>query len=396
MKPPLKILRLITRMNIGGPSIHVSVLARDLKQIGEHSVENHLLFGDLEAGEGDMSDLLDGSGATLHRVPELKQQVRLKDDRIAFWKIRRVIKQVNPHIIHTHTAKAGILGRLAALSCGVPVILHTYHGHSFSGYFSKTFSAFFRLVDRLLNRFSTRVISISPELTAQLCNVHHVVNRAKIAEINLGLPLDPFLNCPLTKMEARQKLGFLADKTLIGCVGRLVPIKNHLALLSAWAKTSAEFRQKTRLVLVGDGELREVIAQKISELGLTDDIIRVPFTRDLPPYYRAFDAFILPSLNEGTPVTLLEAMATSTPVIASEVGGVPDLLGAVQDDEGTFRLRARGLGFSSTEEAITAMLNSLSKYLPELIQITPAAKEFSKLYSQDRLVKDLAELYAKL
>ena len=116
----------------------------------------------------------------------------------------------------------------------------------------------------------------------------------------------------------------------------------------------------------------------------------------MPPYYRTFDAFILPSLNEGTPVTLLEAMATGTPVLASEVGGVPDLLGAVQDDKGVFRLRARGLGFSPTEEAITATLNALPEHLPELIQTTPAAKEFSKPYSQERLVKDLAELYAKL
>ena len=130
-------------MNIGGPSIHVSVLARGLKQINNQPVENHLLFGNLEAGEGDMSDLLNGSGATLHRVPALRQQVRLKDDWHAFWQIRRVIKTIKPQIVHTHTAKAGILGRLAALSCGVPVIIHTYHGHSFSGYFSKTFSAFF-------------------------------------------------------------------------------------------------------------------------------------------------------------------------------------------------------------------------------------------------------------
>ena len=248
----------------------------------------------------------------------------------------------------------------------------------------------------MLNRLSTCVISISPELTTQLCAVHRVVNRAKIIEINLGLPLDPFLNYPLSKTEAKEKLQLPQDKILMGCVGRLVPIKNHLLLLKAWAKTSADFRQNSRLILVGDGDLREIITQTISELGLTNEILRVPFTRDLPPYYRAFDLFVLPSLNEGTPVTLLEAMATSTPVIASEVGGVPDLLGAVQKNDNDFRLHERGLGFLPTEESICAALNALSAHLPELAKATQSAKEFSKQYSQERLVKDLTKLYEKL
>lgn len=393
----IKILRIITRLNIGGPALHVSALSNGIQSLHGAPVENHLVYGALEAGEGDMSYLVAGGNVQLHFISSLKQQIRVFADFLTLLRLCWLMLTVRPHIIHTHTAKAGILGRIAALLTGRRILVHTYHGHSFRGYFSPIFSRFFRFLDCLLNFFSSRIISISPTITTELTQVHRVVSPHKIVEIALGLPLTTYLESPLSSIQARQLTHLPQNVRIWGCVGRMVAIKNHQILLQAWQKMGEAFHKKNHLVLVGEGPLLDDVRGYIQNHSLEKTVSLVSWQKNLVPYYRSFDELILPSINEGTPVAVIEAMASGILTVASAVGGTPDLMGQVLTRyPHEVCLCERGVMIAPTWESLCAVFHLIHLGTFLGTAQTLAAKEFSRQFSVERLISGVTGLYESL
>ncbi len=332
----IKIIRIIARLNIGGPAIHTILLSSELDKLGYKTI---LVKGTEGPREGDMTDLAESKGIKPVVIPELGREIGIRNDLIAFYKLYKLIKKEKPDIVHTHTAKAGTLGRLAAWLARVPVIIHTFHGHVLTGYFGKLKSRIFIRMERMLANISTRIITLSDELKRELMGMG-IGDAEKFEIIPLGLKLAPFFDLAKYRGEFRTEIGVSLDTLLIGIVGRLVPIKGHRQFLEG-AKIIADRMKHTgvtfyedllkkatdvKFVIVGDGELREGLEAYAKELGIADKVIFTGFRRDLQKIYADLDIVALTSFNEGTPVSIIEAMVGDKPVVAANVGGVSSLV----------------------------------------------------------------------
>jgi glycosyltransferase involved in cell wall biosynthesis len=226
--------------------------------------------------------------------------------------------------VHTHTAKAGVLGRVAARLAGVPVVVHTYHGHVLHGYYTPLRSWLLRRAERVLGALSDRLVTVSEQVKRDLVS-YRVASPEKIAVIPLGLDLEPFLESAGYRRKLRRELGMSNGELLVGIVGRIFPIKNHRLFLEAAAQVAAEL-ETARFLVVGDGVLRPAMEEYARTLGLGDRVIFTGWRRDLPLIYPDLDVLVVCSDNEGTPVSAIEAMAAGCPVVATRVGGLPDLI----------------------------------------------------------------------
>jgi glycosyltransferase involved in cell wall biosynthesis len=233
------------------------------------------------------------------------------------------MRQMRPQIVHTHTAKAGTLGRLAARLAGVPVVIHTYHGHVFQGYFSPVRTRFFLTIERVLARWTDRLLTVSNAVRQDLL-MRRIGSPERLQVVPLGLDLDPFLRCEELRGQLRAELA-VGDALLVGIVARLVPIKRHADFLKAAAAVASEL-SSCRFLVVGDGELRSGLEARVQALGLDSRVHFLGWRGDLPRVYADLDLVVLTSANEGLPVSLIEAMASARPVVATRVGGVPDLV----------------------------------------------------------------------
>ncbi|HEX8948309.1 MAG TPA: glycosyltransferase family 4 protein [Dissulfurispiraceae bacterium] len=332
-----KILRIIARLNIGGPAIHVILLSSGLAQKG---YETLLITGQEGPHEGNMLDLAAAKGVAPVVIPEMGRELSSGGDLAAFLKIFRLVRDARPEIIHTHTAKAGTLGRLAAFSYNVlqrlqfkrsrVIILHTFHGHVLKGYFGGLKTRIFILIEKILACFTDRIITLSEGLKEELAGMG-IASREKIEVVPLGLELERFVKSDTRKGAFKKSLGLPEDCLVVGLVGRLVPIKGHKFFLEAArsvidARCGRSGAQPVRFVVVGDGELRAELEEYAHKLGISGQVIFTGFRSDLPEIYADTDIVVLSSLNEGTPVSLIEAMASGKPVVATRVGGVPDLV----------------------------------------------------------------------
>ena len=318
----IRVLRLIARLNIGGPAIHVVTLTAGLDPA---RYESRLVTGMPAPHEGDMSYLAAAAGIELFVLPELGRDVAVFDDAVTVIRLVRLMREFRPHIVHTHTAKAGAVGRLAARLARVPVVVHTFHGHVFTGYFGPIKTRLTILTERALARMSDRVVTLSERLRDEIAE-HGVARRERIEVIPLGLDLAAMAST-VSRLRGRFRtaLDIKPDERLIGSVGRLTPIKNvRLLLRAARALRAAGWRM--RFVIVGDGELRADLEAEARALRLNGDVIFTGWRQDLPAVYADLDLLVNTSLNEGTPVAVIEAMAAGVPVVATRVGGVPDLI----------------------------------------------------------------------
>ncbi len=320
-----KILRIIARLNIGGPAIHTILLSDELKKLGYETV---LVKGSEGKSEGNMMDLAESRGINPVVIPELGREIGLINDIKAFLRLYKLIKKEKPDIVHTHTAKAGTLGRIAAWLAGVPVIVHTFHGHVLTGYFGRLKSWCFIQIEKALARLSSRLITLSDKLKEELIGMG-IGNQGRFEIIPLGLDLKPFLDSVEHKGEFRNEFGLSGDAVIVGIIGRLVPIKGHRLFLEAAKSVISDFGFRTsdlKFIIVGDGELRRELESYAEELGIADSVVFTGFRRDLPVIYSDLDIIALTSLNEGTPVSIIEAMASGKPVVAADVGGVSSLV----------------------------------------------------------------------
>lgn len=321
MPEKLRVLRAITRLNIGGPAIHAILLTRGLQNERFSSV---LVTGLEGPHEGSMRDLATQHGVEPRVLRELGREVSPLNDLKATLAMYRMIRASRPHIVHTHMAKAGTAGRLAAFLARVPIVVHTFHGHTFHSYWGPVKSAVFLQIERTLGKMTTCVVAITDAQKADIAE-YGVAPLSKIRTIPLGLEIEPMLTAEQRRGQLRAELGIAADVPLIGIVARLVPIKAHEVFLEAAAQVRAAVPTSTFLI-IGDGERRAELEALARRLGIADATRFLGFRNDMREVYADLDVVTLCSNNEGSPVALIEALAAARPVVSTRVGGVPNVV----------------------------------------------------------------------
>lgn len=383
----MKVLRIIARLNIGGPARHVVLLDRGLRERGYQTL---LVHGSLDPGEGSLEQLAVDHGVPTCRVPELGRRINVFSDVQAFFSLLKITFREEPDVVHTHTAKAGTLGRLAAMVFNLTrprakrcVIVHTFHGHVLTGYFGPWGSRLARLAERALAMGTDSIVVLSASQKRDIVSRFAIASDAQTFIVPLGLDLAPLLQLQGGDAELRSELGIPSDVVVIAYVGRMVGVKDLGVLIRAFAMAGRD--RRLSLLLVGDGPLRVELERMVHEAGVETRTRFLGWRQDLPSVYAAADICALSSVNEGTPVSLIEAMAAGKPVVASAVGGVPDI---VKNGE-------TGLLFAAGDaEAMAMALSQLSQNAQERDRMGRLAREMvSKRFSCDRLVEDINRLY---
>jgi glycosyltransferase involved in cell wall biosynthesis len=371
------VMRIITRLNIGGPARHVAILSRGLDAF---AFDTELVSGSEAASEGRLEP-----GTRFTRVPALVRPVSPREDLRAARALEHLVRSRRPTIVHTHLAKAGTLGRMAAIRAHVPIVVHTYHGHVLDGYFSRPVAAAFLVAERALARRTDQFVAVSQTVRDELLGLG-IGRPEQWRVVPLGLELEPFIRATTGRAEAREMLGLRESGAVVGFVGRLVPIKDVPTLLRS-ARRVAVDRPDLTVVVAGDGELRAELERTARTL-LGERVRFLGWVHDLPTLYRALDVVVLTSRNEGTPVTLIEAAAAGRPAVATRVGGVGEV---VRDGETGLLARP------GDDSAIARLIGSLLDDRARAEALGSAARNWVReRYSADRLVGDMAALYDDL
>jgi glycosyltransferase involved in cell wall biosynthesis len=324
MTEAIRILRVAGRLNVGGPTLHVAYLSAGL---AERGYETTLVAGNVARGEDSMTFVAENLGVPVVRLGEMRRDISPLRDARAVTHLVRLIKETRPHILHTHMAKAGALGRLAALASGEArpqVILHTFHGHVLRHYFDPVRNVAFRRLERWLARTTTVLVAVSPEVRDELVELR-VAPAEKFVVVRLGIELPERIGAHDGRLEQRRMLGIPPERFVVGWIGRMTEIKRTDDVLRVFQQLR-ESGVDACLCLVGDGPDRPAIERRAKELGIMRNTLFLGFQRDVAPLYASFDVLLLPSASEGTPVSAIEALAAGMPVVATRVGGVPDVV----------------------------------------------------------------------
>jgi glycosyltransferase involved in cell wall biosynthesis len=404
----MKIVRIIARLNVGGPARHVVWLA---KALNDEKFQTALVTGTVPGGEEDMSYFAAENGVAPVFIPEMSRELSMKDV-VSLWKIYRFLRREQPDVVHTHTAKAGTVGRVAGFFyrwltlktlIGRPrpvFFVHTYHGHVFHSYYGRGKTAFFLFIEKMLARFATdKIIVISRQQFEEIHEKFGVGRRAQFEIVPLGIDLSPFSAPEAKRKKFRAEIAAADDEILVGLVGRLTEIKNHALFLEV-ARRAKQMSDapKMRFVVVGDGHLRAALERLTKELNVEDVVTFVGNRNDTDAVYAGLDIIALTSLNEGTPLSLIEAMASARPCISTAVGGVVDLLGAVETEIEGFAVCERGVRVASNDA------ESFAKGLIYLAKSEKLQREFGKRgreyvvahYGKERLIADVKNIYYEL
>jgi glycosyltransferase involved in cell wall biosynthesis len=387
----LKILRVIARLNMGGPARHVVLLNDGLDARGHHTL---LVHGEVGVGEGSLEHLTDVHGLRTVRIAELGPRIRMWGDFRALMTLLRLVFRERPDVVHSHTAKAGALARVSAAAYNAvrprhrrALVVHTYHGHVFHGYFGALGSWLVRTAERVLAGMTDCVVTISPAQKEDIVDRFKIAGESRVVVIPLGLDLDALAGVASGPSQLRANLGIPEDGFVVGFVGRFVPVKNPKTIVDAFASVAAAV-PNAWLLMGGDGPLRPEVEKAVQEAGLSSRVKLIGWTEDLAAVYGAIDICVLSSSNEGTPVALIEAMASGRTVVSTQVGGVPDL---VRDGE-TGVLVPPGSA-SNLAAAIVELARDPEKR--RVIGQT-ARREVVARFSHARLVADVDRLYGQL
>lgn len=380
-KEPIRILRLFSRLNIGGPSIHVVLLASGLRDRG---YETLLAVGHEAPEEGNLLAWAREQGVECTRIDGLGREVHLLSDLRSWWSLCRLVRRFRPAVVHTHTAKAGVLGRLAARAMGVPVVVHTFHGHVLHGYFGALKSAVFRLAECVLAPLTSTLVTVSESVRDDLVSMG-IARAHHIKVIPLGLELGRLTG--RLPRGALRAAGVPLASPLIGCVGRLVPIKDLGGFLEAAARVRTEIPE-AHFALVGDGPQREELEKRARELGIAEVVHFYGWRQDMEEVYGDLDVVVNCSLNEGTPVALIEALAAGRPIVATRVGGTPDVLGE----------NRHGLLVPARDSRALALAVVEVLRRPEAARARALAgqRDVVSRFAKERLLNDVDALYREL
>jgi len=377
-----KVLRIINRFNIGGPTYNATFLSRFL----DDEYETLLIGGLPEKEEADSLHILEEYGLSPMLISEMQRVPSFKSDKAAYRKIKQIIEEFKPDIVHTHAAKAGALGRKAAKACGVPVIVHTFHGHVFHSYFGKVKTNIFKFIERRLAKKSDGIIAISDIQKQELANVHKICPSNKIKVIPLVFDLDKFQKETSKREDVRKKYNLQKEEIAIAIIGRLAPIKNHALFLSVVEDVLKKTSKKVKFFIVGDGEERANIEERVADLNaeFKDAILMTSWIKNIGEFNAGMDIICLTSNNEGTPVSLIEAQAGNLAVVSTDVGGVRDivkegetgyivpknnvnlfsekLLFLIEDDETRKRFSENGWNFVREKFHYTTLVKNVNEY----------------------------------
>ena len=386
-KRKIKILRIINRFNIGGPTYNATFITRFMSD----EFETVLIGGLPEEGEADSLHILNEYGVKPILIPELKRNPNFFSDRKALKKIKTIIEEFKPDIVHTHAAKAGALGRKAAFDCKVPVVVHTFHGHVFHSYFGKFKTEVFRRIEKRLASKSSGIIAISDQQKNELSEKYAIANKNKIEVIPLGFDLNPFqVDLEIKRQKTRNKFNLTDDQIAVAIIGRLAPIKNHKLFLDSIEIANLKTSKKPVFFIVGDGETRKEIEIQIEKIktNQTIDIRLTSWIQDIKTFNAGMDIICLTSNNEGTPVSLIEAQACNIPVISTNVGGVKDIV-------------------NENETGFVVPRNNPEKFAEKLLELIEDEKKREKMsqngwsfvkdnFHYQRLVNDMENYYQNL
>ena len=388
-----KILRIHNRLIVGGPSHNVTLLTAYLSP----EFETKLLVGKKDPAEKDATFIADQFGLVPVEISEMRRSILPFYDIIAYFKIKKIIQEFKPDIVHTHASKSGAIGRLAAKSCNVPLIVHTFHGHVFHSYFNSFMSKIIVRFERFFAKKTDAIIAISDSQRQELIEVYKIAPAEKVFTVPLGFNLDKYSVDQETKgIIFRNKYGFEKSELIVGIVGRLVPIKNHDMFLEVAAIVKEKTNQQVRFAIIGDGESRPGIEKKAAELGLSysyyitspkvkTDIVVTSWETEIDQALAGLDIVVLTSNNEGTPVSLIEAQSAYIPVVSTNVGGVEDIV--IHGETGFI-----------TE---VGEVQLFADYVLKLIEDSELRSRMGrhgydnviKRYSKQRLINDMRKLY---
>lgn len=388
-----KVLRIINRLNLGGPTYNAGYLTKYLAP----DYETLLVSGKKGESEGCSKFILEQLEIEPIVLSEMKREINLFSDYKAYKRIKQLIKDFEPDIVHTHAAKAGFLGRLAAIHLRVPVIIHTFHGHYFHSYFSSFKTAIFKWIERYLAGKSTCIISLSDKQEKELCQKHHIYPKSKSVIVPLGFDLNRFgEHTDDKRIDFRQQYALKDDEICIGIIGRLVPVKNHRLFLDAFKKLKTKTDKKIKAFIIGDGEEKDSLLNYSSELGLriskgkennNSDVVFTSWITDIDTALAGLDIIALTSNNEGTPVSLIEAQAAGKPIVTTNVGGVENIVIPNKS------------AFISPPYEVDSFTNNLLKLMDseKRQSMGSAGKSFgTEKFHYSRLVNDMRHLYDSL
>lgn len=395
-KRKIKVLRIINRFNLGGPTFNAAYLTKYLEPEFET-----LLIGGVKYEEEESSEfILEKLGITPVVIPEMQRNISFNDDKKAYQKIKEIIKEFKPDIVHTHASKAGTLGRLAASKCKVPIIVHTFHGHVFHSYFGKTKTLLYKNIERHLAKKSNKIIAISEIQKEELWRDHKICKKDKLTVIPLGFNLDRFQeNIEAKRKSFRQKYQIVDDEIAIGIIGRLVPIKNHQLFINAINEVKKRTSKKIRAFIIGDGEEKNELIDLLKRIDLDyvewshdqqpATVTLTSWIKDVDWANAGLDIIALTSLNEGTPVSLIEAQASNKPIVTTNVGGVEnivlknetafitksgnleqfseELIKLIEDDELRKRMGKKGWDFVKKEFHYSRLANDMKNLYLSLL-----------------------------
>jgi glycosyltransferase involved in cell wall biosynthesis len=390
-----KVLRIINRFNLGGPTYNVAYLSKYMSD----EFETLLVGGAKDITEESSSFIVENLGLKPIIVEEMLREIDIKNDFTAYRKLKKIIREFKPDIVHTHASKAGTLGRLAAASCGVPIIVHTFHGHVFHSYFGKLKTTFYKNIERYLAKKSTAIIAISEIQKKELVEIHKICTAEKVKVIPLGFDLSKFHENMEVKRESfRTKYNLAEDEIAISIIGRLVPVKNHALFLEALKIVSSKTSKKIRAFIVGDGEDRRTIEVKATELNIkfidgtqTNEKALLTFTswiKEIDVVLAGSDIIALTSHNEGTPVSLIEAQAANKPIVSTNVGGIENVV--IENQTALLCENNQLIQFS---EALFRLIED------ENLRNSMSEKGWNHVkdkFHYTRLVKDMENLYKEL
>ena len=390
-----RIIRILNRLAVGGPLLNASYLTKYMAP----EFETLLVVGEKESHEKDASFVTDALGIQPVFIPEMGRSIDPRKDYMAYKKMKKLIADFKPDIVHSHAAKPGAIGRMAARAMDVPVIVHTYHGHVFHSYFNPLKTKIFINIERKLGRKTDAIVAISQQQKKELTVDFNIAAENKFRVIPLGLDLDKFqVNREEKRQAFRSSFGITDDVVVLTITGRLVPIKNQSLFLEAIRHLSDNSPQKIKAFIVGDGESRKGLEEKARQLGIgfstekdtvhDKPLVFTSWRSDIDQINAGSDIIVLTSFNEGTPVSLIEAQAAGKPVVSTRVGGIGDVV-------------------KENETGLLSDINDTVTFCNNLLRMTEDKELRSKFgqageqyvttrYSYRRLVTDMAALYYEL
>ena len=390
-----RVLRIMNRLIVGGPVLNAVYLTKYLSP----EFETLLVVGEKESHEKSAEYLAKDLGINYITIPQMSRSISPANDYIAYNKLKNVIKSFKPDVVHTHAAKPGALGRLAAANTKVPAIVHTYHGHVFHSYFNSLKTNFFINTERYLGKKSDAIVAISEQQKKELTKEFKIAPEEKFRVIQLGLDLDKFQQ---NRQEKRAKFRSeyrLADNEIaIGIIGRLVPVKNHYLFLKGIAHILANTSKKVKAFIIGDGETRKDLENVAGQVGIkftTENdaehphpLVFTSWRSDVDFINAGLDIVALTSFNEGTPVSLIEAQAANKPIVSTRVGGISDIV-----IEGETALLA---DVADTETFCNHMLQLVEDDELRNRLGANSSQYVMERFSYQRLMKDMSALYFEL